>query len=175
MPDKVQFDRGEIDRLQKARDALLDRVTAEFSDDKSAEALAFVLARLVASGFVPGEVEQQHDTALSINQVLSRTPRYPGGWRRFPDGSQPRRPRPHARAVWTQQRRGSGLCGEEVATRRALLFDHPWRRLPRLGVDCPCCGFLAGQSAAQHSLVRLALVHERLPFVWLPVCGRLSV
>ena len=84
MPDEVQFDRGEIDRLQdiaaEARVALVDRVAAEFSDDKAAEALCFVLAILAASGFVPGEVEQQHDMALAINQVVSRSS-YPIPWR----------------------------------------------------------------------------------------------
>ena len=84
MPDEVQFDRGEIDRLQdiaaEARAALADRVTAEFSDDKAAEALCFVLAILAASGFAPGEVEQQRDMALAINQVLSMSS-YPIPWR----------------------------------------------------------------------------------------------
>jgi hypothetical protein len=83
MPDEVQFDRGEIDRLQaiaaEARAALADRVTAEFSDDKAAEALCFVLAILAASGFVLGEVEQR-DMALAINQVVSRSS-YPIPWR----------------------------------------------------------------------------------------------
>jgi hypothetical protein len=41
-------------------------VTSEFSDDKSAEALCFALAILAASGFVPDEVEQQHDMARAI-------------------------------------------------------------------------------------------------------------
>ena len=61
MPDEVQFDRGEIDRLEglaaEARAALVDRVTAEFSDDKAAQALCFVLAILAASGFALCEVE----------------------------------------------------------------------------------------------------------------------
>ena len=58
MPDEVHFDRDEIDRLHaiaaEARDALVDRVRAEFSDDKAAEALCFALAILAASGFAPG-------------------------------------------------------------------------------------------------------------------------
>ena len=74
----MHFDRDEIDRLQviaaEARDALVDRVRAEFSDDKAAEAI------LAASGFAPGEVEQQHDMALAINQVVSRSS-YPIPWR----------------------------------------------------------------------------------------------
>ena len=84
MPDEVHFDRDEIDRLHaiaaEARDALVDRVRAEFSDDKAAEALCFALAILAASGFAPGEVEQQHDMALAINQVASRSS-YPIPWR----------------------------------------------------------------------------------------------
>ena len=41
MSDAVHFDRDETDRLQaiaaEARDALVDRVRAEFSDDKTAK------------------------------------------------------------------------------------------------------------------------------------------
>jgi hypothetical protein len=83
MPDEVHFDRDEIDRLQaiaaEARDTLVKRVRAEFSD-KAAEALCFALANLAASGFSPGEVEQQHDMARAIDQVLSRSS-YPIPWR----------------------------------------------------------------------------------------------
>ena len=65
----VRFDRDEIDRLTEialeARTPSLNR-DAEFSDDKSAEALCFALAILAASGFVPDEVEQQHDMARAI-------------------------------------------------------------------------------------------------------------
>jgi hypothetical protein len=84
MPDEVHFDRDEIDRLQvvaaEARDVLVDRVTVEFSHDKAAGALCFALAILAASGFAPGEVEQHHDMALAINQVVSRSS-YPIPWR----------------------------------------------------------------------------------------------
>jgi|ERR1700733_974740 hypothetical protein len=87
MSGDVRFDRDEIDRLTKialeARDDLLERVTAKFSDDKSAEALCFALAILAASGFVPDEVEQQHDMAMAINQVVSRAS-YPTPWRMAP-------------------------------------------------------------------------------------------
>jgi hypothetical protein len=87
MSDEVQFDRGEIDRLEtianEARGAIVKRVFAEFPDDKAAEALCFVLAILAASGFVAGEVEQQHDMAMAINQVLSRTP-HSISWRMGP-------------------------------------------------------------------------------------------
>ena len=80
----MHFDRDETDRLQaiaaEARDALVDRVRAEFSDDKTAEALCFALAILAASGFIPGEVEQQHDMALAINQAVSGSS-YPIPWR----------------------------------------------------------------------------------------------
>jgi hypothetical protein len=87
MSDEVRFDRGEMDRLTaialEARDALVDRVTAEFSDDQAAEALCFTLAILAAFGFVPDEVEQQHDMAMAINQAVSRAP-FPILWRMAP-------------------------------------------------------------------------------------------
>ena len=86
MSDEVQFDRDEIDRLSdiaaEARAALVDRVCTEFSD-KPAEAVCFVLAILAASGFVAHEVEQQHDMAMAINQVVSRAS-HPILWRMAP-------------------------------------------------------------------------------------------
>jgi hypothetical protein len=61
MSGDVRFGRDEIGRLTEiafgARDALVDRMRAEFSDDEWAEALCFTLAIMAASGFIPDAVD----------------------------------------------------------------------------------------------------------------------
>ena len=76
MSGDVRFGRDEIDRLTEiafgARDALVDRMRAEFSDDEWAEALCFTLAIMAASGFIPDAVEQQHDMSKAEYPILWR-------------------------------------------------------------------------------------------------------
>jgi hypothetical protein len=87
MSREVRFERDEIDLIQaicrQARTDLADKIFAEFRADRAGEALGFVLAMLAASAFTE-DTEQQHDAALSFNQVLSRWP-HPIRWRMAPN------------------------------------------------------------------------------------------
>ena len=72
--EEVRFERDEIDKIQhianEARDKLIDLVQVEFPAEPAA-VLDLILALLFASGFT-SDVEQQHDMAMLVNQVLDR-------------------------------------------------------------------------------------------------------